>query len=271
MNDERVRRHEFAAILHPVLDEGEFAELFAAPVQPDIRAAQADIARLPVVRDDHAVRLHRAVDAREVATHYEPGFADPQGRAPTKFLESLAADLELQPRRRDLLRIENLVVAQRPIHGLVEDLHVGQEREQVRLVLVFELELKDVAPEFSDAFGEFVAIRLRNLDARRRHAAHGFSIGGEAGCGEDDEGENWGEGIHGMTNDEAIAKSSKLKFQSSRKTRGPNRLELLLSFELPPAALISARVRAASSPRCPQTTTPRRSAGARLPSAHRGP
>src|SRR5690606_17401251 len=77
VQDEGAGGGDLAGLLAALVEEGQFAEGFAAAVAPDIEAGGRTAVAL---RHDHAVGLHRAVDLRAVAAHDEALLGGP-GRA----------------------------------------------------------------------------------------------------------------------------------------------------------------------------------------------
>ena len=91
--------------------------------------------------------------------------------------------------------VEEFVVAQRPVDGLVEDHHVGQQREHLGPGFEHAAERVDLLAERGDAGGQRRAIGVRDGDAGRRD---GFYVGGEDGAGEEEgEREEAEAGEHG--------------------------------------------------------------------------
>ncbi len=125
--DDRRFRREFAAALHAVLEEGELAQLFAAAVQPEVEPHRVRRIGLPVVGNDEAVRLHRAVDFRAIAAHDEAGLLGPRRLSIAQLLRAFGAERELLFRGVELLHVEELAIPQRPVDRLMKDLHVGQQ------------------------------------------------------------------------------------------------------------------------------------------------
>ena len=181
MEHDRAGRCELAPAFHPVGDEAEFRRFLRAPAQPEIETARGCFAGLPVVGNDEAVGLHGAVDFGNVAAHDEAGRGVPRGLAVAQFLRALAAERELLPRGVEVFRLEELVVAQRPIHGLVKDHHVRQQREQRGLGLERHPQRVDLFAQRSDLRRERGAIGVGNGDAGRRDRFH---LRGENGTGE---------------------------------------------------------------------------------------
>jgi hypothetical protein len=93
----------------------------------------------------------------------------PGGLALAQLLRPLEARLQLLLRDGDLLDVEDLVVAERPVDGLVVDLHVGQQRER-RLALELGAQRVDLLAQRLDARGELGLVGVG-------HATP------EAGCG----------------------------------------------------------------------------------------
>ena len=131
MEHQAVVRRELTDILAAVAEEGEFGQSLAATVAPEVEAHQRT--RI-VVRDDHAVRLDRAVDLRLVATDDQAGLAGPRGLT---FEERGGTGLALDDQivgGLEFALIEILIVATRPVDGLVEDLDVRQELLEARIL-----------------------------------------------------------------------------------------------------------------------------------------
>ena len=131
-----IARREFAVAALAFTEKVQFRQGLAAPVEPHIEPPCMRIVRLKTCRHHETVRLHRAVEHRHVAAHYQPSRARPR-RAPFAYLLHAFQSL-LQQRARAgnfVGGIQNLVVAQRPIDSLVKNFHVRQQRERVRFAL----------------------------------------------------------------------------------------------------------------------------------------
>ena len=76
--DRAFARREVAFRFQRSSMKGQLGELVIAPREPDEQRARRLFARLPIVRHDEAVRLHRAVDLRAVAAHHRPGRRRPR-------------------------------------------------------------------------------------------------------------------------------------------------------------------------------------------------
>ena len=98
---------------------------------------------------------------------------------------ALAATLEQVPRGGDLVGRVELVMAQRPVHGLVIDLHVGQQVEQRGLGFERAAQSFDVLRERVGPGGQFRARGRRNGNARRWNATDVVElvVGGTVGKG----------------------------------------------------------------------------------------
>src|SRR5438874_216936 len=94
-------------------------------------------------------------------------------------------------RDREFFDVEDLVVPQRPIDGLMVDLDVRQERERW-LSLELRAQRVDFLPQRFDSRVELRLVRVRDRDAGRRDAADvvllivAFAVGA-GGRGEDEE------------------------------------------------------------------------------------
>ena len=124
--DDGSGRGELAFVALRSVNERQFAQLLPAPVAPEIEAARLGFAGLEVVWDEDAVGLHRAVYFRAVAACDEAGLRVPRHLALCQRGGAGESLLDVVFRDGDLFCVENLVVAQRPVGGLVEDFDVGQ-------------------------------------------------------------------------------------------------------------------------------------------------
>ena len=166
-DDVRVGR-EFACGFHASGDEGEFAERVAAAVIPDPRRARSLVGgAIPCRGDDDAEGLHAAVNLRAIAAHDRSGLRRPRSLALAQRGDSRLALGEQRARGGDFLHVVEFVVAQRPVHGLVEDFHVGKQRAQLGLE-IRGFQRGDFFAKLRRARGEFRAILFGNLDALRR-------------------------------------------------------------------------------------------------------
>lgn len=73
MQDDRVGRRELPALVPMLVEEVDLAQVLASPVEPDVETGRSCPASLLGFGNDQAVRLHRAVDTRNVSTHNEAG------------------------------------------------------------------------------------------------------------------------------------------------------------------------------------------------------
>ena len=81
MEDESVRRGEFAAIVLAVSDEAQFAEFDVAAVIPEVEPMVTAGGGIECGRNDETVGLDRAVDFRFIAANDEAGCRVPGGMA----------------------------------------------------------------------------------------------------------------------------------------------------------------------------------------------
>ena len=111
------------------MDEVEFREFFAAAVEPCVETPAVGEVRVEGFGDDEPERLDAAVDFREVAAWDETAGVEPWDFAADEGVETIEAVGELIAGQLDLGGVEEFVVAEGPVDGLVEDLDVGEERE----------------------------------------------------------------------------------------------------------------------------------------------
>src|SRR5262245_5766154 len=94
MKDESPRRSELAAIVHPVVEEVEFAERLATTVTPDVEPPFRPAGR-EFCRHDQAVWLDRAIDLRHISPDDQAGLLCPRRLFLAKGLGSLHSEFEL--------------------------------------------------------------------------------------------------------------------------------------------------------------------------------
>ena len=168
MDDERVGRREFPRAFHPARHEGKLAQRLAASVIPNPSRAWRFVCRaLPRSRHDDAEGLHAAINLRAIAAHDEPRLCRPRSLALVQRGGAGLAFAEQRARSGDFLHAIELIVAQRPIHGLVENLHIGNQRAHSAAELR-EFQHGDLFPQLRHRCGQFRTICIRDGDAGRR-------------------------------------------------------------------------------------------------------
>ena len=172
MQDEGVGRGELARIAGPVVDEGQFAQILAAAVEPEVEAEGLGRVGGPRRRHHQAVGLDGVVDARAVPAHHQAGLAGPGGGSAAQGRYPFGGHLQLQAGGIDLIGPEEFIIPQRPIHGLVVNLHIRQPGQQRGLLRELALQRFQVGTQLGDALSQFIAGGFGNRDARRRHPAN---------------------------------------------------------------------------------------------------
>ena len=169
---ERVRRRELARAAHPLVEERQLAQLLPPPMKPKVQPPPTAAVRPPRRRHHQPVRLHRPVDARPIPAHRRARRLRPSHLARPQHRRPFMPRLQQQPRRRQLVRLEDLVVPHRPIHRLLEHLHVRQACRQLRLLRHVLPQLVDVPPEHRRPHPQELPHLRRVRDPRRRHRPH---------------------------------------------------------------------------------------------------
>ena len=134
VEDDCVGRGELPGGGAALLDEFQFAQLVVAAVQPDVEAAFAPRVGGDRLRDHEPVRLHRVVESGDVAAHDEAGGACPRCLATGQLHGAFAAGDEQLFGGFEFAWLEKDPVIQRPVNGLVIDLHIGEVAEQRRRI-----------------------------------------------------------------------------------------------------------------------------------------
>ena len=127
MQHEGVGGRELAIRLHVVGDEFQLGQFVVAPVQPHIKAARGLVITGEGRGDDEAERLHRAVNFGNVTAHHQTGGGEPRGLSLAQLFRALQSGLQQRAGQTHFVAAIELVVTQCPVHGLVEDFHVGQQ------------------------------------------------------------------------------------------------------------------------------------------------
>ena len=186
MQDETVSRGNLADALAAVLEETQLTQGLATAMAPEVEAQRrADIG----LRHDHAVRLNRTVNARAVGTDDGAFLRGPRS---FPFSEGGGAGLTFGDEFMGGLKfgiLEKLIIADRPIDGLVEDLDVGQELGQTRVLRLGLSRVIDGHAQFNDALLDGLLVGLRHGDAGRRDRANGLGHVILGPISEDDGGE----------------------------------------------------------------------------------
>src|SRR5262245_13403720 len=66
---------KLALVLHPVLEEREFAQFFSTTMKPEIQPSRCLVLGRPVFWNHQSVRLNRSVDFRFISANNEPGLS----------------------------------------------------------------------------------------------------------------------------------------------------------------------------------------------------
>jgi len=155
VEDEGIGRSEFAAIVFAVGDEAEFAEFGVAAVVPEIEAMLVVSGRTESGRNNEAVGLDGAVDFGFVAANDEAGCRVPRCLAVVErpsagppFVEKLSGGGKV------VGGVENIVV-EGVADGVVINLDVGEESEEVGLGLERFFQIVDFVAERGDAVFQF--------------------------------------------------------------------------------------------------------------------
>lgn len=125
VENERVGGGEFASPVHAFLEEGEFAQLFAPAMEPEVESVSVRGVGVVAVGDDETVGLDRSVDSGDIAEHDETGPGEPGHAAFVQGTEPTPAFRELGSCGSQFVGVVNLAVAHRPIDRLLEDAHIG--------------------------------------------------------------------------------------------------------------------------------------------------
>ena len=188
MQDQRVGGRELAKRLHAVGDEFQLSEIIVAPVQPHIEAARRGSIRGEGCGNDETEGLHRAVNFGNVAAHHEAGGGEPRGLALAQLVRALHAGLEQRAGEADFVAAVELVVAQRPVHGFVENFHVRQQ-----LALRRRAQRLNLLRQRVRTCAQGNAILLGDGESGRRHA-RGLGLRGsgeQRGREQQDKGESF--------------------------------------------------------------------------------
>ena len=176
VEDDCVGRGELPGTCAALLHELEFAQFVVAAVQPDVEAPFAPRVGGKRLGDDQSVRLHRVVESGDVATHDEAGGARPRHFAVGQLRGAFVASDEQILGGFEFAWLEKDPVLQRPVNGLVIDLHVGEMVEQWRCFsMLFGQSLNRFA-KCIGAFAELSADFFVQFDADGRYAG---------GCGDE--------------------------------------------------------------------------------------
>ena len=119
-------------------------------------------------RDEQAIGLNRAVDFRDVAANDKAGRVGPGWFSGGKFVRALMAVREEFFCGANVVgTVEEFIVTQRIIHGVKENLHIGNEVDRVGI----RLERREFCAEFFYPAFKFGAVRIRDGEAGRRNRA----------------------------------------------------------------------------------------------------
>ena len=138
---------------------------------------------------DHAVGLNRAINAGAIGADDRALLRGPGG---FPFSEGGGTGLTFSDEFMGRVKfrvLEKLIIADRPIDGLVEDFDVGQELGQTRVLGLGLGGVVDGHAQFNDALLDGLLVGLRHGDAGRRDRANGLGHIILGPIGEDDGGE----------------------------------------------------------------------------------
>ena len=93
MQHDRVIRSELTGVLHAVPEEIHFAQLFTAPVKPDVAARRYAMIDGVRWRNHQAIRLRGFINAADVASHNKPLLSRPLGLSGQQLISSRNAFL----------------------------------------------------------------------------------------------------------------------------------------------------------------------------------
>jgi len=147
----------------PFGEEGQLGAFFTAAQQPDQQPVGGVVT--PVRRDHQTVGLDGIVEFRAIAAQNEPGGLQPWRLAATQMGITFAALAEQVVGDRDFPLGKELVVAEGPVDGLVEDFDVRQESGEVGSEGEFASEVVDRLPQGVGAGGECSSLAGWNRDA----------------------------------------------------------------------------------------------------------
>ncbi len=188
---------ELAGRFFPAIHKGQFRQLFASAMAPDVEPMLAGQAGLERRRHHQAVRLHRAIDLRDVAAHDQPGLRRPGRLALAQRAGPVGALLEQVASHRYLLEVVELIVGQGVANRVVVDLDVRKEIDQASLALEggaqsVAAQTVDFLAQSLDALLQLIAVGLGNLDTDGRHRVD--LVGGAVGSEQRNQGEPEQEG-----------------------------------------------------------------------------
>jgi hypothetical protein len=126
MEDEGPRWGELPAPAGTFRHEGQFAQLLAPAVKPEVQPARRAVRRNGAVRNHQPVRLDRSIDPGEVAQGHGTGPLQPRGLAPGQRPEAFPALRELAAGGGEFVGLVDFPVSNRPLDGFLEDLDVGE-------------------------------------------------------------------------------------------------------------------------------------------------
>ncbi len=169
VQDDGVGRLKLSRSAHAVGDEVDFAKRFSAAVKPCVEAEVMGRSWEPGRRNHQSIRLHAAVDLRDVGAHHEPGLFGPRGFTMGQGVGSRLSFFQDVARFLEFTGVEKFIAFERKAHSLVEDQNVGQQGIGFQTV--------DTFPEPVQTRLQFRAHGSRNGDARRRHRPDRRSLG----------------------------------------------------------------------------------------------
>ena len=163
VKNDRVAGRELTGLRHPFAEEIHLAQLFGAPVEPGIDSPAPREARIVGRRNHQPVGLHRTVDLGDITADHEPGGGCPWCLAVLQLIGALLPLGQENLRLGDIGRVEELVIRERVVDGVAEDLDIGQQRIRVQRL--------DGLGKAGQARLEFFAIRFGYCDSGRRDGA----------------------------------------------------------------------------------------------------
>ena len=97
-----------------------------------------------------------------------------------------------------MLRVEELAVAQRPVDGLVKDLHIRQQRELSGFALQFLPESLNLPGELFHALRQLGAVSFGHVDSGRRNGTNSRDLLGKTFHGKAEHNESGEEDAHAI-------------------------------------------------------------------------
>ena len=192
---------KFAGRFHTAIEEIHFTQGLAPAMEPNIEAMAMIGSRVVRSRHDQAIGLHRTIDLGHIATDHQPCGRGPGGFALLQKICPVKAMFQQFACGLDVSGLEELVVVEGKMDGVVEDHHIGN---QVLLDLGSSgAKAFDLLGQDAERFRQGLLIRRRNYDARRRNRTHlignivGRPIGLQKRQGKRQEAGQHSESFHG--------------------------------------------------------------------------